>query len=142
MGQALELVERAFHAIEAGDKEAIARCFDAEVVLTLPGTRVEGFPALDGLVDVFYGAFPNMHHTIVGSIESADAVAIELHVTGTHSGVYRSPLGEAAPTGRDFAYSAFGHFRVRDGRIVSWTACFDRLDFLAQLGLLTMPVLS
>ena len=59
-----------------------------------------------------------------------DRVAVRVTVRGTHDGAF---LGRPA-TGRAFAVSAVGIFRIRAGRIVEHWGVFDQLAMLSQLG--------
>ncbi|HKG27378.1 MAG TPA: ester cyclase, partial [Thermomicrobiales bacterium] len=84
-------------------------------------------------------AFPNIRHQFLDSIESGDKVAVELEVTGTHIGTFRTPQGDVPATGRSVVWDSTDFVTLRDGKIASWHTYFDQMAFLAQLGLLPEP---
>src|SRR5262249_54605695 len=135
MGKARAVVERALAAIEAGEREHLAQLFAPDVRLTMPAVEVAGLGQLQTAIEAFYEAFPDLHHEIIDCIESEDAVALELRISGTHAGPLRSQSGELAATGRTIDYLAADLFRLERGKIASWRAYFDRLTFLNQLEL-------
>lgn len=54
----------------------------------------------------------------------------------THTGVFVTPLGDVAPTGKAVVPDACDVVRVGDdGRITSWHSYFDQASLMAQLGL-------
>ena len=83
---------------------------------------------------LYAAAFPDLCHRVSVAVEGPTALAVELRATATHTGPVRSPRREVPPTGRALALSScdFG----RDGRIATWHAYFDNVDFMTQLGLM------
>ena len=80
-------------------------------------------------------AFPDVHHEIVSTIETADAIALELRITMTHTGVFATPMGDLPPTGHAVGSMPCDMVRVAaDGRITSWHSYFDQASLVAQLG--------
>ena len=61
-----------------------------------------------------------------------DRVAARVTVRGTHDGEF---MGRPA-TGRSFAVTSVGIFRITDGRIAEHWGVFDQLAMLGQLGAL------
>jgi predicted ester cyclase len=59
-------------------------------------------------------------------------VAARVTVRGTHDGEF---MGRPA-TGRSFAVTSVGIFRISDGRIAEHWGVFDQLAMLGQLGAL------
>lgn len=97
-----------------------------ELVSGLPPTR-------DGLKQKYAllrSGFPNLRFTVEDLLQSDHRVAVRVTVRGTHDGAF---LGRPA-TGRAFAVSAVGIFRIRAGRIVEHWGVFDQLAMLSQLG--------
>jgi predicted ester cyclase len=59
--------------------------------------------------------------------------------SGTHNGVFHSPMGDVPPTGRSVSAEYVQVLRYRDGLCVSGNLMFDRMELLDQLGLLPAP---
>lgn len=80
-------------------------------------------------------AFPDFQITLHDQIAEGDRVATRFTARGTHLGVWQSPLGSIAPTGRQFEHEGIRIFRVADGKLVDTWGGADTLRQLQQLGL-------
>jgi ketosteroid isomerase-like protein len=69
----------------------------------------------------FVTAFPDIKHEIRNTVEEGDTGAIEVRVSGTHSGPLASATGSIAPSGRGFAIDYVDVARFKDGRIARET---------------------
>ena len=85
-------------------------------------------------------AFPDGAYEVLRNEPAGDAVFVEGVRSGTHTGPLATPEGELPATGRRVASRFVVVAAVRDGRIAASRNYHDRLDFLAQLGLLPAPV--
>ena len=105
------------------------------------GMRVEGPEQLTSLLRAYFSAFPDFRHAIVDSVESpaGDKIAVELRITGTHTGPMQMPEGEIPATGRSVVWESVDLVTVRDGKIAAWHTYYDQLAFLQQLGLVPEP---
>jgi ketosteroid isomerase-like protein len=134
------VVESVWTAIESGD-------FDAFETLMHPDGidfRGNGAQATTGremreFVEAYKAGFPDLSHEVVDAVESGDTVAVELKVTGTHTGPLRGPGGEIPPTGRPVVWETVDFVKVRDGKVTSWHVYDDQLAFFVQLGLMPDP---
>lgn len=103
-----------------------------------------GIPPLDreqvkGMIGAFYSAFPDLRHEVVDHVESVETIALELRVTGTHSGPMRTPAGEIPPTGKKVLWESVDFIKIEGGKIRSWHVYQDQVAFLTQLGLMPEP---
>jgi len=139
LGQVREVIDRTWQAIESQDLETLSDLLSADVDFAMPGLKVRGAEQVKSLVEAFYRAFPDLRHEILTRVESGDMLAMEIRVTGTHTGPLKTPAGEVAASGRTVDYEAADYFKVKDGRITAWHAYFDQVTFLSQLGLMPPP---
>ena len=76
-------------------------------------------------------AFPDQRNELIAMHHGDDAVIVEFWLLGTHSG----PLGDLAPTGREFRCRMLAIFGFEGEGLVYERVYFDLLTILAQLGL-------
>ena len=140
MGQARHIVEQWWSQFEADRLEDTAEICQSDVEVILPGVEgLRGPAEAIATLQAFREAFPDIQHQFLDSVESSDKVAVELRVTGTHTGTFRTPQGDVPATGRSVVWNSTDFVTLRDGKIASWHAYFDQMAFLAQLGLLPEP---
>lgn len=139
MGAARQVVDRYWAAFEAGDFERVREVFGPESDLVGAGFRVRGADEIIGVLRAYKRALPDLRHNETSYVESGDTIAVELRVTGTMSGPLASPKGEVPPTGKRLDLASCDYITVKDGKIRSWRAYWDNMDFLGQLGLLPQP---
>jgi steroid delta-isomerase-like uncharacterized protein len=92
-------------------------------------------PTRDGLKQKYTtlrAGFSDFAFTVEDLFSAEDRVAARVTVRGTHDGEF---MGRPA-TGRSFAVTSVGIFRISDGRIVEHWGVFDQLAMLGQLGAL------
>ena len=137
MGRARDLVERAWELIEGGAFERLGEVFRDDAELSTASAAGSGLEYVRGVFTRHMEAYPDLRHEVLDAVESADggAIAVEMAFTGTHAGELRGAAGTIAPTGRVVRWRSSDQVRLRDGRISSWHAHFDRLAQRQQLGL-------
>lgn len=141
MGQAKDLADRFWTAIEAGNVEGLRDVFLPDVEMIEAGMRVTGVDQVISMASAYLTAFPDLRHETKDTIESAsgDKIAVELDVKGTHTGPLMTPQGEVAATGKPVVWESVDYITVRDGKIASWHLYTDQLIFMRQLGLAPAP---
>lgn len=87
---------------------------------------------LDGLVDAWRVAFPDLRVEVQGLVAEGDSVAARVTLRGTHTG---GPWRGAEPTGNEVSMAVMFFFRFEDGRVVEFWEVDDQLGFREQLGL-------
>lgn len=140
MGQARDVVERWWSLFEAGSLDDTAPLRQPDVDVTMPGGMHLHAPAeVTAVLGAFREAFPDNRHESLDVVEAGDKIAVELKVTGTHTGAFRTPQGDIPPTGRTVVWEAVDVVTVRAGTIASWHTYVGQMAFLPQLGLLPEP---
>jgi steroid delta-isomerase-like uncharacterized protein len=140
MGQAKDMVQQWWSLFEAGRLDETAQTCQPDVEVRLPGGMHQHGPAeVIAALGAFRDAFPDIRHEIRDSVESGNKIAVELVVTATHTGTFRTPQGDISATGRSVVWESTDFVTLRDGEIASWHTYFDQMAFLAQLGLLPEP---
>jgi steroid delta-isomerase-like uncharacterized protein len=127
-------VREHFALVDAHDVDAIAGRLAADCQFSAPGFSGTGAETVIGFMAPFLSAFPDIHHEVLGTVESGDTVAIELEISGTHTAPLPGPGGELPPTGRGIDLAAANVWRVADGQIRSYHVYFDSATMMAQLG--------
>jgi predicted ester cyclase len=80
-------------------------------------------------------AFPDYRLTVEDQLAEEDKVAAVWTASGTHRGVWESPIGEVEPTGKHVTWTATTTLRLSSSKIVEVIASsWDHLGILQQLG--------
>lgn len=130
------LVDRFWAAFESGDFDTVTALLDADVHWKMPGVETRGSKPLLEMLRAYRVGFPDLRHETRSHVESGDAIAVELFVTGTHRGPMQTPQGSAPATGRKLALESCDYIRVRQGKIASWHVYHDPTPFLTAIGLI------
>jgi ketosteroid isomerase-like protein len=136
MTEMRKLAERFWNALETNQLDELEPLLDPDCHFKMPGADFRGFAAMKPVLAAYVAAFPDMRHHVKHCVESGDTVALELEVTGTHTGPMQLPTGVVAPTGKKVVWESCDYIRARNGRIVSWHGYYDSVPFLAALGLI------
>ncbi len=116
-----------------GASKAVARRFVDEVLGgedERPADDLVASGPLRQRVRAIRDAFPDLSVTVQQLLAEGDLVAVHLTARGTHAGVFQG----CPPTGRRWAASCTGLFRVADGRIADFWVNWDDLAILEQIG--------
>lgn len=116
-----------------GKEETISRLLGPDAVVHgVVGQSLRGPEGFLPFYRRFRDAFPDIHIEVIRTITEGNMVAIQCHVTGTHTG---DSLGMAASNKRvDFPGIAIG--RIENGKIAEGWNCFDFLTCYQQIGVL------
>ncbi|MEK8108891.1 hypothetical protein NKG94_36765 [Micromonospora sp. M12] len=68
---------------------------------------------MPALLRTWTGAFPDLRVDPMGAVRTAGGAAVELRLTGTHTGTLHSPYGTVAPTGRLVSWEVADVVRAR-----------------------------
>jgi predicted ester cyclase len=132
----LAQAEHFFAALNAHDLDEVAAAIAPSANIRTPIGSFTGGEAYREWILMHFRAMPDFTHEIRGiAVESDQALAFELHATGTMTGPLAMPNGDLPPTGRSIDISASDFWRFENGLIVEYHLYFDRLDFFGQLGL-------
>ena len=134
MPGARDVILKHIDAFNGRDSDADPWAADAE--FTAPGVQVSGRDSVLGVMAVFQEAFPDLRLEIEQLLTDGAAAAAEGKMKGTHDGVFHTPDGDVAPTGRAVALPWAAVYATDGDTIKSEHLYFDQMDFLGQLGLL------
>src|SRR6188472_723166 len=124
------------HIDAVNDRDSDADPWAADAEMTAPGAQVSGRDNVIGFIAVFQEAFPDLRLEIKQLLTDGPAAAAEGIMTGTHDGVFHTPNGDVAPTGRAIALRWAAVYVTEGDTLKSEHLFFDQMDFLGQLGLL------
>ncbi len=87
--------------------------------------------------ETLISGFPDLHLEINLTVAEGDYVVANWTITGTHSGMFRTPSRVAIPpSGRPAAMVGSHIFEIKNGRIVRDWFYTDMVSLLSQLGLM------
>jgi len=129
--------ERAFNAHDRGATEALCA---PDSVLTAPGDMTcTGVKEVCDFLQSWWDAFPDAHITIRATHYAGDTYIEEGTFSGTHDGIFRTPMGDIPPTHRPVSGEYVTVVRCSTDHVLSQYLIFDRLQLLEQLGLVPAP---
>ena len=102
----------------------------------VPGGKFTGPQGFKQFVEIYRGAFPDVHFTINDQIAEGDKVATRWTATGTQKGA----LMGIAPTNKRSTVTGTDLGRWADGKVVEEWLSYDMLGMLQQLGV--VPTLA
>jgi ketosteroid isomerase-like protein len=79
-------------------------------------------------------AFSELEIEPIEQIESGDRFVLVFFQRGCHAGLFETPLGSLAPTGRTFEIRVIDVLTISDGRISAIEVVPDNLSLMTQLG--------
>ncbi len=128
------------------ENEAIGRQFFAEQDRLRGGpapdlcavgytAEINGFPSMDldghhGMALGFYGAFPDLRHTIEEVVANDARVAVRFRITGTHHGDFMGHTATAQPVN----VVATAILTIQNGKVTNLKGVFDLQGLLQQIG--------
>ena len=115
----------------AGMEEFLAR----QVVLHFPGSPPLNREQVQGLIGVFYSAFPDLHHTFEDQVAEGDKVVNRVTFRGTHKGEFQG----IPPTGKEVAFAGILIDRFEGNKIVEHWSNLDMMGLMQQLGVIPKP---
>jgi predicted ester cyclase len=134
------LVEKHYAQIANKEWDRASEVFTPDVETTEPGAgTMHGLEATVAYGMAFITAFPDGRLHLDAAVESGESIVVEGRFTGTHNGPLVSPAGTIPPTGRKLELSYCDVFKIKNDRIAAHRIYYDRVDFMAQLGLLPEP---
>lgn len=139
MGEPTQIVHGKYEATNSGDTERMLSYYSPDAVKEVPGATLRGHDEIAAFVSMFREAFPDLRLSIVSTVEEGQVAAVRVRMTGSHTGVFRTPAGDLSPSGRRVDMTFSDDFRIEGGLIISSHLYLDRLELLEQLGALPAP---
>ena len=135
-----EAFEKGTDTFNAHDIDGFTSVLADDVTYRAPGgISGQGKTACAQFFAGWFGAFPDAHVEVHALHIAGDVAVEEGTFTGTHHGVLRSPAGDIPPTGLPVAVDYVHVLHYRDGKHVSFSLSYDRLQMIEQLGLIPAP---
>ena len=78
-------------------------------------------------------AFDGLHHELLHRVDAPGQIVIAFLMRGTHTGAYRTPLGDVAPTGKPVAIRTIDVLTLAGGRVSEVWVVADELGLLTSL---------
>ncbi len=91
--------------------------------------------AMRQMLDMFYQAFPDLHHTFEDQIAEGEKVVTRATFHGTHQGTFQG----IPATGKKIAVEATLIDRIVDGKFVEHWSNMDTMGLMQQLGVIPTP---
>jgi hypothetical protein len=104
MNEGKKLVDRMWDVIENKQLERLHELVDADCVTRIPGMELRGVEPLQQMLGAYVVAFPDLKHIVTHHVESEGTLALQLSVTGTHTGPMQMPQGAVPATGKKIAW--------------------------------------
>ena len=125
------LVRRAIERLDQKDFGTFAEAMTPDYVAHMPGAPGPlDRQAHEQMARMFYGAFPDLKHTIEDQIAEGDKVVSRINITGTHQGDFQG----IAPTGKQVSFSAISVVRLAGGKAAEQWLVSDSMGMMQQLG--------
>lgn len=116
-----------------GRKATSARDIETEMP---GGMQLKGMDQVRQVEAAFWEALPDSQIKRTNEFVAGDTVIAEGFLTGTHTGVFRTPQGEIPASGNPVNLRYASVKRVSGGKIVSEHLYFDQMEFMTQIGAL------
>jgi ketosteroid isomerase-like protein len=128
--QAMAFASQFFHG-----QDRLKGPLPAELCAPTYRAEIVGFPPMDAAAHgefgrAWYGAFPDITHTIDEARPTDTGVAVRFTANGKHSETF---MGIPA-TNRDVSVSVFVFLTIVDGRVTHLRAMLDQMGLMRQLG--------
>jgi predicted ester cyclase len=96
-----ETLEKGTEAFSTHDMDAFGETMSDDVVQIAPGgMRMQGREACTAFFAGWIEAFPDARVDVHDTVIANNAVVEDGTFSGTHDGVFHSPMGDVPPTGR------------------------------------------
>ena len=117
-------------AVKHDAAAAVATFHHPRYEVPATGVIADGPEAVEGFLNRFLGAFPDLWVQMLALYHADDAVIVECKFGGTQ----RGPLAEIAPTGKTMEVQCVSIFVFDGDHLICEKVYFDRATMLQQLG--------
>ena len=140
MGTPREVFDRGHALFNKHDVDGLLEIYSDDAELKGPGGMTfKGKAEIAQFTRGWIQGFPDCLTKSTNVIEAGNYIVEEGIFTGTHSGVFPTPMGDIPPTGKRVEGPYVDVFEIREGKVVSDRLTFDRLQLMEQLGLVPEP---
>jgi predicted ester cyclase len=131
-----QLTRRGMDAWNARDESGYAALITDDISLSASGgVEAKGREAVHEFNRNWWTAFPDGRISTLEFITSGNTTVVRASFKGTHTGVFKTPMGDIEPTNKpiDGRYVQISHHRGE--QVYQQFLFFDRMDIMEQLGL-------
>lgn len=140
MASIKELADRDIKAYNTRDDAlVVADVTDDIEVEVAGGMKVKGKAELVQFNKNWQEAFPDSTLTLRAVHDAGTVGIIEGLFQGTHTGVFKTPMGDIPPTNRSVRGEYIQVFELRGDKVAKGRLLFDRMQLMEQLGLVPAP---
>ena len=132
-----QLIRRLYSLAEAASKDtpAFVACFAENGYFYDVGAGQKYYGNdIGATVDIYAGAFPDMHRELYSFYFDDNVVVVELSLNGTHKGDLKLPAGRIPPTGKEIHAPCCDVFHIENGKVTSFHCYVAVPILLEQLG--------
>lgn len=136
MANIREITERFNRAYNTRDEALLVADVTDDYEMTAPGgMTIRGKSEVKEFNRNWYTAFPDSKLTQVAAHEAGSVGIVEGVFTGTHAGVFKTPMGDIPPTNKAVKGEYVQILELRGDKVARGRLLFDRLQLMEQLGL-------
>jgi predicted ester cyclase len=137
MADASEVARAHDEAWNTKDVEGRKAWSASDIETELPGgMQLKGLDQVRQVEEAFWEALPDSQIKYTNEFTAGDAVITEGFLTGTHTGVFRTPQGEIPPSGNPVNLRFAAIKRISGDKVISEHLYFDQMEFMMQIGAL------
>jgi predicted ester cyclase len=130
------IARRALEIYDAQEFDRIGEVLADDYQVKVVGATFTGLVEMRGMLDGFYGAFPDLEHhleAVIGTTDPNETV-FEIRVTATHLGPFHGPAGVVPPSGNSVEWFSGNVIRSDGSKLKSWNIYLDQVPVLSQIG--------
>ncbi len=135
-----KVAKEGYDRFSKDDLNGVAQVFSENSVFTVmpTGEVLRGRQAILGYIGNFKTAFPDMKIDINRQIACGDQVVTEFVGKGTHTGMFKTPMGDLAPTKRKVEVPVCEVTQIRNGQVQETRQYLDTALLMSQLGVINL----
>jgi steroid delta-isomerase-like uncharacterized protein len=142
MSKGTDFVNRWMDAVNRGDLEALVGMCHPDAVHVSVGETYRGAQGTRDLFKPVIDASSEREVQINHVTESGDSIVVEFVFRFKNTGPFVTPQGTLPRTDKTVSLASIGVYELRGDKLAGSRGMFDRLDLLAQLGLMGAPTFS
>jgi predicted ester cyclase len=134
------IMERGTRLFNEHDLDGLLEFYRDDSRLEAPGSmNLRGLEQISSFLKGWFQGFPDAKIRTTNRIIAGSSVVEEGVFSGTHTGVFPTPMGDIQPTGRSAEGQFINVYEFDGEKVVRSHLIFDRMELLEQLGLLPAP---
>jgi steroid delta-isomerase-like uncharacterized protein len=129
------VVRSYYELLDKGDMAGMMALFSDDIQWTFTGMGTLDKEALQGLIQGFGAAFPDMQHAVDEQVAEGDRVVTPLTFQGTHKG----DLMGIPPSNKRVEIRGVNVHKVVGGQMVEGETVLDMMSLMQQIGAVPIP---